>query len=254
MSDTAGTGSRSIRALEVLEIMADMDRPASATDIEAVSGLPKATVHRLCNLLLDEGFLHRDVSGRGYELGDRGVRLAMKMVAGQGGRGERRAILESVARDIGETCNITIPSTTEMLYLDRVESAWPLRIQLPPGSHVPMYCTASGKLYLSTLSHAARRRLLSKLDLVSRAPNTMTDVDSLMTATDLIAGTEVGTDNEEFIPGMVAVAVPIKGHDGRLMATLATHGPLVRMSHEQAAVHVDRLRRAAAEIAETLGS
>lgn len=254
MSDTAGTGSRSIRALEVLEVMADMERPASATDIETISGLPKATVHRLCNLLLEEGFLHRDVSGRGYELGDRGIRLAMKMVAGQGGRGERRAILESVARDIGETCNITIPSTTEMLYLDRVESAWPLRIQLPPGSHVPMYCTASGKLYLSTLDHAARRRLLSKLNLIQRAANTITDVESLMAATDRIAETGVGTDNEEFIPGMVAVAVPIKGPDDRLMATLATHGPVVRMTHDHAVEHVDRLRRAAAEIAEILGS
>jgi DNA-binding IclR family transcriptional regulator len=248
LNDDANAGSRSIRVLDLLEVVCAMDRPASALDIELASGLPKATVHRLCNLMLEEGYLRRDINGRGYEAGERFSRLAMKLVSNQSGNSERHAILESVVRDIGETCNIALPSSSAMLYLDRVESEWPLRIQLPTGSKVPLHCTASGKLYLSSLPHARRARLIAKLPLDKKSDNTITDPDTLMAATDAIAKTKIGTDNEEFIPGMVAAAVPITDSNGKMLATLATHGPVVRMDFEQALGHVERLRQAANEI------
>lgn len=250
MADRDGAGSRSIRALDVLEAVAALDRVASAGDIATAAKLPKATVHRLCNLLLEEGFLRRDVSGRGYELGDRTLRFAMNTVRGHGGRSERRAILEAVAKDIGETCNITVPTAEGMLYLDRVESEWPLRIQLPPGSSVPFHCTASGKLYLASLPPQARRRLIEKLSLDPLGPNTITDVEELCTEIDKVAKSKIGFENEEFIPGMICVAVPISDANGRMLATLATHGPVARLGVENALTHVQRLRDAAADLAE----
>lgn len=248
MKDESNAGSRSIRVLELLEIVCGMDRPASAIDIEMASGLPKATVHRLCNLLLEEGYLRRDINGRGYEAGERFSKLALQLLSNQSGRGERHAILEALTREIGETCNIALPLATSMQYLDRVESEWPLRIQLPTGSHVPLHCTASGKLYLSSLPKSRRERLISKLPLEKKSANTITDAAELIAATDKISKSKIGTDNEEFIPGMVAVAVPITDKNGRLLATLATHGPVVRMSFEQCQGHVDKLHRAAAEL------
>ena len=252
MNEDSNAGSRSIRVLDVLDAVSEMDRPASAADIEAASGLPKATVHRLCNLLMDEGYLRRDINGRGFELGERFMTLAMQSFRNHGARAERHAILEAAARDIGETCNIAVPTMTSMLYLDRVESEWPLRIQLPTGSQVPLHCTASGKLYLSTLSRSRRERLIDKLDLSARAANTITDRDALLAAVAQIAESGVGTDNEEFIPGMVAVAVGIRDADGKLLATMATHGPVVRMTFDDALAHVPRLQAAAEEVSKSL--
>lgn len=250
--DEHSGGSRSIRVLEVLEVVAQMGQPASAVDIENLSGLPKATVHRLCNLLIDEGYLRRDITGRSYEFGEHFSRLAIQAVSNQGQHSERHAILEGVVRDIGETCNITVPSATSMLYLDRVESEWPLRIQLPPGSNVPLHCTASGKLFLANLPKPRRDRLIEKLELEKKSENTITDIDMLKVELDKIAANDIGTDNEEFIPGLVAVAVPIRAQNGRMIATLATHGPVIRMPFETALGHVERLRQAANELAQGL--
>ncbi len=249
LKNDISAGSRSIRVLELMEVVCGMDRPASAIDIESATGLPKATVHRLCNLLHEEGYLRRDINGRGYEPGERFSRLALQSLSNQRGKGERHAILESLARSIGETCNIAIPAQTSMHYLDRVEAEWPLRIQMPVGTDVPLHCTASGKLYLSSLPRTRREQLISKLSLEAKAPNTLTDPQKLLAATDIIAETEVGTDEEEFIPGMVAIAVPIKDENGRLLATLATHGPVVRMTFEQALSHADKLRQASRALA-----
>jgi len=245
-------GSRSIRVLDVIEAICHLDRPASVADIVAASGLPKATVHRLCNLLIDEGYLRRDMENKGLEIGSRFAPLAMKALSNVGVRSERHAILESLVDDIGETCNLAMPDATSMIYLDRVESEWPLRIQLPVGTRVPLHCTASGKLFLSSLSPGRRRKLLQMLKLDARSPNTMTDVDALERQLQIIAADDVSTDDEEFIPGMVAVAVPVRDKSGRLIATLASHGPVVRMSLQRAMTWIPRLRAAASDIADTL--
>ena len=50
-------GSRSIRALEIVEAMVAEGRPMSAARIAEATGLPKATVHRLCSLLPETGFV-----------------------------------------------------------------------------------------------------------------------------------------------------------------------------------------------------
>ena len=63
----------------------------------------------------------------------------------------RQTVLNALAEDVGETCNIAMPERHAMVYLDRVETKWPLRIQLPVGTEVPFHCTASGKMYLSSL-------------------------------------------------------------------------------------------------------
>ena len=59
--------------------------------------------------------------------------------------------MNALSSKIGETINLVVPDRLNMIYLDRVETNWPLRIQLPIGTQVPFHCTASGKLYLSTL-------------------------------------------------------------------------------------------------------
>jgi DNA-binding IclR family transcriptional regulator len=64
-------------------------------------------------------------------------------------RAARHAILARVVEGIGETCNFTMLDGGEVIYLDRVEAAWPLRMNLSSGSRVPLHCTASGKLLLA---------------------------------------------------------------------------------------------------------
>ena len=50
---------------------------------------------------------------------------------------------------------------TELIYLDRVESDWPLQICLNIGSRVPLHCTASGKLFLSLTPDSFRKALFA---------------------------------------------------------------------------------------------
>ncbi len=132
-----------------------------------------------------------------------------------------------------------------MVYLDRVEAEWPLRTQLPIGTRVPLHCTASGKLYLSSFPATQQRRLVGALPLERHTPKTITDTEDLLAELERIRDSGIGTDDEEFIAGMTAVAVPLLGKKGRVVGTLACHAPSVRMSIEVALGYVPVLRQAA---------
>ena len=80
----------------------------------------------------------------------------------------------ALVREVGETCNFTTLDGAEVLYLDRVEAKWPLRLSLDVGSHVPLHCTASGKLFLATMPAAQRDALIDRLALPRMTPNTIT--------------------------------------------------------------------------------
>ncbi len=239
-----------LRPLLLLEEMARIGIPATPTELNERLGLPKATVHRLCETLEAEGFLMRDLDGRRYTPGRRLRDLAAGTLSSLRVRTARLAILGALARAIGETCNIAIPARDAMVYLDRVETEWPLRIQLPVGTRVPFYCTASGKMYLSSLSRAHRERYLHNAVLERRTPRTIVDPRALAEELARTRRRGYAVDDEEFMEGMVAVAVPIADARGRLFATLSFHAPVQRMSLAKALEHLPRLRRAAAQLTE----
>ena len=167
-------------------------------------------------------------------------------------RTERHSILQRLSKDLGETCNISIPDGSEIVYFDRVETHWPLRIQLQKNDRVPIYCTASGKLFLNHLPSGKRGRLLAKLDYQQFTPSTFTDIDKLKTELKRLRKDNIGVDNEEFMQGMVAVAVPMKNSAGQFFGALAMHAPTARVSMEQAMQHIPRLKEAAAELVELI--
>jgi DNA-binding IclR family transcriptional regulator len=126
--------------------------PVVPGDLAGATDLPKATLHRLFQTLEAEGYLQREPDGRSYSVGPRARQLAVATLSTMRVRTARLAVMRALAKDTGETCNVAIPNREAMVYLDRVETEWPLRVQFSVGTQVPLYCTASGKLYLSTLS------------------------------------------------------------------------------------------------------
>ncbi len=252
-SETKEKSSSALRALSILEAVAASPTPITASEINHKLKLPKPTIHRLCMMLEKEGFLQPRIDGHGYLPGNRLSKMSMGVFCNNEYlRTERHTILQRLSNKVGETCNISIADGTEMIYFDRVETHWPLRVQLQINDRVPVYCTASGKLFLSNLPSAKRNRLISKLKFEQRTPNTITDEERLKAELKRIRREDIGVDNEEFIQGMVAISVPLKNSEGQFYGALAMHAPSARMSMEKALEQVPKLKAAADEIIELL--
>jgi len=245
--------SAALRVLRILEAVAASSSPLTATEINAELKLPKPTIHRLCLMLENEGFLQPRLDGRGYLPGKRLSSLAMGVFSNNDHwRTERHAILQHLSEEVGETCNISIPDGSEMVYFDRVETHWPLRIQLKKNDRVPIYCTASGKLFLNNLPAAKRYRLISRLSFEQFTDNTITDSQALKAELKQLANKDIGIDNEEFMHGMVAVAVPLRNADGGFLGALAMHAPTARMSLQDALDELPKINQAAEQLMELI--
>lgn len=245
------TSAVSERALLLLEIISKADLPPTLNELVAKMQLPKATTHRFIALLEHLGFAQKTMDGKRYEIGYRTTSLATDAMRHSFRMAPRRAILTELVNEIGETCNITMLDGPQLIYLDRVESDWPLQIRLSTGSRVPLHCTASGKLFLSLTSPAVRRSLLGKKPLERHTPRSITNIAALETELEKIRKSGVGTDNEEFIEGMTAVAVPIRDSRRNICATVAVHGPTARLSLKRALALTPALKRAAEQIERT---
>lgn len=217
-----------LRLLLILEEVARRGVAVKPSDLIDALGLAKPTVHRLLQTAEAEGFLQRDLDGRSYGPGHRLRLLSVNTMSSEHLRTARLAILRSVAEQVGETCNLAIPDREGMIYLDRVETKWPLRIQLPVGTQVPFHCTASGKMYLSTLRQKTLEGFLSAGNLQPQTERSLTDPKVLRAEIQHIAERRYSTDDEEFMAGMTALAVPVQDGQGRLVGTLSVHAPTQR--------------------------
>ncbi len=241
-----------LRLLLVLEAMAKAGVPVTPTEVNQELGLPKPTIHRLFATLEAEGFIQREIDGRGYSPGLRLRKMSTGIISSLRIRTARVAILSKLADEIGETCNIALPDRDAMIYLDRVETKWPLRIQLQVGTRVPFYCTASGKMYLSSLDNRHLKNYATSTRLDARTETTITDSDALIEEVRMSRDRGYAVDRCEFMEGMTAVAVPIYDPHGRLVSTLSVHAPEQRFPLESAVNYVEMLKASATQLSSLL--
>lgn len=249
--DKEGTIPTNLRLLLVLEAMAEAGVPVTPTELNQKLNLPKPTIHRLFATLESEGFIQREIDGRGYSPGLRLRTMSVGILSSLRIRAARVAILTKLAEEIGETCNVALPDRDAMVYLDRVETHWPLRIQLPVGTRVPFYCTASGKMYLSSMDRRHLRSYAKTATMDQKTGTTITTPDALIAEALKTRDRGYATDNGEFMESMIAVAVPICEPNGRLVSTLSFHAPQQRLPLDRALGHVERLKASARQL-ETL--
>jgi DNA-binding IclR family transcriptional regulator len=207
----------------------------------------------MLGMLETAGLVIREPGARRYAPGPRLAALGRNVMLNASLRAERAAILARLVDEIGETCNFTMLDGAQVVYVDRVEAAWPLRMTLTSGSHVPLHCTASGKLLLALLPKASRERLTAQLPLNRYTASTITDAKHLLGELARIRANRYATDNEEFHAGLVCVAVPVAGKK-RACAALAVHAPASRMPLERALSYLPVLRKAAAAMSSTLSA
>lgn len=242
------------KAFSIIEIITSAHHPLTIAEIVRSSGLTKPTAHRITAMLADMGFIERDPERRGYIEGPRLIRLAMNTLASSAPRTTRHAILRAVSAGVGETCNFGVLVGTEVVYLDRVEAKWPLSLRLEAGSRVPAHCTAIGKLLLSLLPVKQREQAVAAMHLTRYTPATIVDPIRLGAALDRIRTARVGTDDKEFIEGVVCVSVPVIAEEGHVIGGIAISAPEARVSLEQAMQFVPRMREAASKLASTFRS
>jgi DNA-binding IclR family transcriptional regulator len=254
---TPADDARVLRALAVLEALASAGQPYTLSQLAARLHIPKATLLRLIESLETRGYVMHMPDSRGHDrsiaLGPSAAQFALATLANNTFTRACRSVLRALVDVLGETCNLTALDGDRVLYVERVETAEPLRLEMRPGMRVPLHCTASGKLFLSQMTALERNAMLARITLKKMTYRTLTDKQQLAAELERLGSRGVGIDNEEFVRGMVAIAVPVKdAADGRVLAALAVHAPTARATLNDLLEAVPQMREAASRLAPLL--
>lgn len=253
-SEIAGETSSTLKAFAVLEVLVRARRAVTLSELMQATELPKPTLHRTLSLFEEAGFLAREPGARAYIVGERLSRFALEVLRSDAAAAERRTVLRRVVDEITESCNLAVLHKGALIYLDRIEAPWPLRLQLPEGGvALPLHCCASGKLLLAHLASSERQRLIELMPLQRFTERTLTERAVLESELDRIVSAGYAVDNEEYILGVACVAVPVRNRHEEVIAAIAVQAATARLPLMRAIEFVPRLRAAAAQIGSTFG-
>ena len=218
------TGTQAVdRAARLLTEIVERAEPVTFSELAAVSGLAKSTTSRLLLALERNGLVERDGAGA-YRAGELFARYGSRT----GGLADlaivARPHLERLGERTGETVNLGVEQSGAVQQVAQVDSPYVLGATNWVGRLVPLHCTALGKVLLA---HGAARLPAGRLERLTE--RTVTSRSALAAELGEVRRRGWAVTDEELEAGLVAVAAPVFGEGGTVLAALSVTGPTARV-------------------------
>jgi DNA-binding IclR family transcriptional regulator len=240
------------RTLDVLEALSSRRAPTGISELAHQVGLHVSTVHRLLATLVDRGYVRQDPETSRYHLGSRVFALASAADVHLDVRLVARPFLERLMRTAGETANLVIATSEEVVYIDQVESTHLVKMFTQPGMRAPLYCTGCGKVILAYRSPEAIEAVLAG-PMPRHTSHTIATRAALESELARIRHDGFAVDNEEMEEGVRCIAVPVFDRRGDIAAAMSVSGPTTRMTVQRVAGLVAGAKGIALELSQALG-
>lgn len=187
--------------------------------------IPKATAHRLLNELVGMAALTLDAGTRCYRGGLLLARIGATVTADYDLRTVARPYLQALHDEVGHVATLGVRNNDSGVYIDKIEPKdFGLRLHSEVGKTFPLHCTAMGKVLLSHADAATVRRI-SNRKLEAHTSNTITDASKLRKELKRVAADGFAIDDEEITRGLVCVAAPVFGIDGKIAGAMSCTFP-----------------------------
>jgi DNA-binding IclR family transcriptional regulator len=253
-SQEANLSQTVLKALEVLECVAEAGVPLNAAEIANRCGLSRPTAYRLLTTLQSRGYVTNN--HHEYTLGSKILSLSGVLLESFDLPSFAHPYLRELSEVSGETAYVSILDSTEILYINKVASTKAVHSNCTIGSRNHLYCSSMGKAILAHLSPNERDFILDRLSpLKAFTPNTITERDALLQELECIRSQGYAIDDIEGEENVRCVGAPIFDHVGRPFAAMSLSGPAFRLSvgrlHELAPLVVDATQRISRQLGHT---
>jgi DNA-binding IclR family transcriptional regulator len=218
------------RALILLRYIVDNPGGLSIREASRNLGYSPATVQTLIQALQTQGYVVQDKETERYHLGSEAVQLGLAALSRLNLRRIAHPHLERLSEQSQETALLAIARGNHAIYVDKVVSPQPIRMDAPLGVQRPYNCTAVGKILLTDQSDEKIEQLAIKGVFEQRTDRSITDVVSLRSEIEKVRQQGHALDHGEYTAGLHCVAAPIYNHEGNLVAALTISGPAERLT------------------------
>jgi DNA-binding IclR family transcriptional regulator len=211
--------------------------------------LPPATAHRICVELERLGYFQRLPGTRDWSVAGGLVELAANVITAGASDAAAHAILRRVTDETGEMCSFAVQVGDEVVYVASAESPHAVTLSFRAGRRAPLFCTSSGRLFLSRLTDEDLARYIEGAQLTPYTPYTVTTPKRLIAMISRIREQGYAITNQEYVLHVVGAAVAIEDSRGMFYGALSLAAPEVRAPVKTLQKLVPTLQAAAAELA-----
>ena len=216
-----------VRAISILNSF-DNNEELGVTEISNLLGLHKSTAYNIITTLERYKYLEKNNITNKYRLGIELFRMGTKVKSGL--RRISLPYLERLVAQYKETVNLVIRDGDSVVYLEKIESPYSMRISTSVGGRLPVNATAVGKAILSGLPDLELLEAVDNLNFIKLTDHTICDRNRLLENIYKVRVTGFAEDIEELEVGLTCVAAPIFNYTGKTLAAMSISGPASRMN------------------------
>ncbi len=221
------------KALAILEVFGGERRAMNLAEISTAVGMTKSSAQRCTHTLERLGYLRRDARVKRWVLTPRALSIAHAYLSGYPLIEQATTHLIDLNQASGESVSLTEPDETDMVFIARFPSHKRFFIHTPIGCRLPMYCTASGRAYLSALPMAEAQKIVRRSALRQFTPMTLTDPSQIMERIAMARDEGYAWSDQECYRGDLTIAAVVKGEDGRPVASVNISAPTSRWTLDE---------------------
>ncbi len=205
-----------VKLLRLYEQLCRAEDPQGVSALAARLRLTKSNAHRILRTLTGLGYVQQAEDGRyaptlkAWELGTLVFNRLNFVQVG-------RPYLTQLNTTTGESAFLATLNGTSVVYLDVLESRYPIRIRSVVGGHAPPHCSASGKLLLAYNPAVAAEYLSKPLEkYTTRTLIRRVDLERKLEA---VRKAGISINDEEWVEGVCGISAPV--HDGHRLGVAA---------------------------------
>lgn len=209
------------RALDIVEFLAVSEKGLGIAELAGMTKLPKSTVHRILNALLERKYVEKDLGACTYSLGQKFVEITSLYLNHIQLKTEAVPIMHEIVTMFNAYSYLAVLENEEVMYLERAEQFNNLRLYNEIGKREPLYCTALGKVLLAMLPKEQCVQIVKRIQFEKMTNNTIVTEDRLLQEIEMVRENGFAVDDGEHTEEIHCLAVPIYDYTGKVMAAMS---------------------------------
>ncbi|WP_046174817.1 IclR family transcriptional regulator [Domibacillus indicus] len=242
-----------LKSMEIIKLFFTEEKLTLLQIIERTE-LPKTSVYRMAESLLELGFLEKDKEGA-YRLGLVFLELGSLVAERLDIRSIALPYMQRLRKETGEAVNLVIRDGDEAVYIEKVDAQERVRVYTQIGRRAPLYGGACPRILLSFMEEAERERLIESFQITQYAKGTPKTKEELRQLIERTRKNSWSISHSELEDHSSAIAAPIFNHKGDVIAGLSLAGPEVRFQDKAHVKEmIEKLTEASRQISAELGA
>jgi len=232
-----------IKIFHLLEILVDNGK-LSLGELSQLTGYSKSSTQRIVNTLKHMKYINQDKKNNEYYPAAKLYDLGSRVINNISIKNVSKQYLLELRNMTNETVNLGMLNEDSVIYIDKIVSNSPLRIELELGIRFPIYCSALGK----SIAAFVDEEITFSNKYIKYTENTISSDEELKKELITIKKQGYAIDNEEYVPGLVCISVPILNLSGYAIASISISIPAFRYDNNQIDYYVNLLKETARKI------